>query len=216
MDKKSKTPVGSYYEEHHVTGNRLRQSFMEDIRKKMFSSWIGKGKRVLDLGGRDGALTRHFLDGNQVVLGDIDVAALQFAKESYEVETIEVNLNDVLPFSSGSYDVVVMAEVIEHLPYPRFSLSEVVRVLRDGGVFIGSVPLAYHLKDRWQVLRGRKLWVAGDPTHLQFLKYDDLIEMLSGLFRVEEIRILKGGKKAERWPRLFARDVAFRCIKQLA
>ncbi|MHB9103426.1 MAG: hypothetical protein ACYC2E_18195 [Sulfuricella sp.] len=56
--------------------------------------------------------------------------------------------------------------------------------------------------------------MAGDQTHLQFFKYDELLSTLSHFFRVEEIRILKGGKKAERWPRLFARDVAFRCIKK--
>lgn len=133
MDTKSKTPVGAYYEKHHITGNRLRQSFMEDVRKQIFSDWIGVGKSVLDLGGRDGSLTRHFLDGNRVILADIDCAALAYAKENYAVETVEVNLNERLPFDSDSYDGVVMAEVLEHLPYPRFTLSEVHRVLRRGG-----------------------------------------------------------------------------------
>lgn len=214
MDTKSKTPVGAYYEEHHITGKRLRQSFMEDIRKQIFCSWIGRGKSVLDLGGRDGSLTRHFTDGNRVVVGDIDCAALAYAKENYAVETVEVNLNESLPFDNDCYDVVVMAEVLEHLPYPQITLSEVQRVLRRGGAFIGSIPLAYHLKDLWQVLRGRKLWMAGDPTHLQFFKYDELLSTLSRFFRVEEVRVLKGGKKAERWPHLFARDVAFRCVKR--
>jgi SAM-dependent methyltransferase len=214
MATKSKTPVGAYYEEHHITGRRLRQSFMEDVRKQIFCSWIGKGKSVLDLGGRDGSLTRHFLDGNRIVLGDVDCAALAHAKENYAVETVEVNLNETLPFDSDSYDVVVMAEVLEHLPYPPFTLRQVKRVLREGGLFIGSIPLAYHLKDRWQVLCGKKLWMAGDPTHLQFFTYDELLATLSRFFHVEEVRVLKGGKKAERWPRLFARNIAFRCVKK--
>jgi 2-polyprenyl-3-methyl-5-hydroxy-6-metoxy-1,4-benzoquinol methylase len=213
MDSKSKTPVGAYYEEHHITGHRLRQSFMEDVRKQLFSDWIGSGKEVLDLGGRDGSLTRHFLDGNRVTLADIDCAALAYAKENYAIKTVEVNLNEQLPFDRNSYDVVVMAEVLEHLPYPKFTLSEVQRILRTGGAFIGSIPLAYHLKDRWQVLRGKKLLMAGDPTHLQFFKYDELVSLLSGFFRVEDVRVLKGGKKAERRPQLFARDVAFRGFK---
>jgi 2-polyprenyl-3-methyl-5-hydroxy-6-metoxy-1,4-benzoquinol methylase len=214
MNKQSKTPVGAYYEEHHISRNRLRQSFMEEVRQRMFCSWIGKGKLLLDLGGRDGSLSRHFVEGNQVTIGDIDCASLAFAKANYGVSTVELNLNEPLPFENGSFDVVVMAEVLEHLPYPQITLGEVKRVLRPGGAFIGSIPLAYHLKDRWQVLRGRKLWMAGDPTHLQFFKYDELLSTLSNFFRVEEVRALKGGKKAERWPRLFARDVAFRCVKQ--
>lgn len=133
MNRTSKTPVGAYYEEHHETGNRLRQAFMEDVRKQIFCSWIGEGKSVLDLGGRDASLTRHFLNGNRVVLGDIDCAALAFAKENYAIETVEVNLSESLPFENETYDVIVMAEVLEHLPYPKFTLSEVQRVLRGGG-----------------------------------------------------------------------------------
>lgn len=187
---------------------------MEDVRGRMFSSWIGAGKKVLDLGGRDGSLTKHYAHSNSVVIGDIDCAAMAYAKESYGVETAEVNLNEPLPFDSESVDVVIMAEVLEHLPYPRFVLGEVKRVLRTGGQFIGSVPLAYHLIDRWRVLRGKKLLIADvDPTHLQFFKYEEALRLLSDFFDVEETQILKGGSKAQRYPRLFARDIAFRCTK---
>ena len=64
------------------------------------------------------------------------------------------------------------------------------------------------------MLRGKKLWMAGDPTHLQFFKYDEFLATLSGFFSIQEVRILKGGNKAERWPRLFARDIAFCCVKE--
>lgn len=132
--------MGAYYEEHHATGNRLRQSFMEDVRGELFCSWIGKGKTVLDLGGRDGSLTRHLLDGNRVVIEDIDIAALAYARGNYTVDTVQINLNEPLPFVSESCDVVVMAEVLEHLPYPKITLSEVERVLHKGGGSLAASP----------------------------------------------------------------------------
>lgn len=211
MDNKSKSPVGVYYEKHHVTGNRLQHTFMGDVRGPMFSSWIGSGKVVLDLGGRDGSLTRHYMSANRVIIADVDCAALAHARERYGIETKEVNLNEQLPFEDGTIDAVVMAEVLEHLPYPRFVLGEVKRVLRGGGQFIGSIPLAYHLIDRWRVLRGKKLLIAdADPTHLQFFRYDEILALLSEFFTIREAHVLKGGKKAEAYPELFARDVAFR------
>ena len=85
----------------------------------MFSDWIGGNKSVLDLGGRDGNLTKYFIDNNNVTIGDIDGAALQYAKETYRVKTEITNLNEKLPFSDNTFDVVVMAEVLEHLPYPK-------------------------------------------------------------------------------------------------
>ena len=42
----------------------------------------------------------------------------------------------LLPFSSESFDVVVMSEVIEHLLRPELAVWEIARVLKPGGVFV--------------------------------------------------------------------------------
>ncbi len=181
-----------YYEAHHAGGQRLRQSLLEETRGQLFAAWIGTGQTVLDLGCRDGTLTRHFMAGNDVTGADIDVAALQHAKSTYGLCVKAVDLNAALPFDTQSFDAVVMAEVLEHLPYPSAVLQEVKRVLRPGGRYVGSVPLAYHLKDRYRVLRGKKLTIAGDPTHVRFFSYDDMDELLAMYFEVDMIHILKG------------------------
>jgi len=208
--------LGDVYYQHHETGKRLGQSFMEALRAELFREWIGTGKDVLDLGGRDGTLTRHFAEGNRVTIGDIDVSAMETAARNYGVATQEVNLNEPLPFADESFDVIVLAEVLEHLPYPAITFGEIRRILRPGGILIGSIPLAYHLKDRWQVLRGRKLWVNGDPTHVQFFKYDELLEFFAEYLDVQDVIPIKGGRQAKWFPKLFARDVAFRCEKKAA
>ena len=209
-----KSLVQSFYETHHKEGQRLNQSFLESTRGQLFSNWIGKNKKVLDLGGRDGTLTKHFIEKNHVTLADIDENALEYAKKTYKVETMKVDLNQSLPFKDNSFDVVVMAEVLEHLPYPNITLGEIKRVLKTNGEFIGNLPLAYHLKDRWQIIRGRKLLISGDPTHLQFLSYEDVQELISKYFNAEEIVILKGGKLSNKFPKAFARNIAFRCTNK--
>ena len=214
MKVNEKSLVQSFYESHHKEGQRLNQSFLESIRGQLFSDWIGINKKVLDLGGRDGTLTKHFIEKNNVTLADIDENALEYAKRNYKVETMRVDLNLSLPFKDNSFDVVVMAEVLEHLPYPNITLSEIKRVLKTNGRFIGNLPLAYHLKDRWQIIRGRKLLISGDPTHLQFLSYGDVKKLMSNFFNIEEITILKGGKLSKKFPEMFARNIAFRCINK--
>jgi ubiquinone/menaquinone biosynthesis C-methylase UbiE len=211
MNDNEKNLVQSFYETHHKEGQRLNQSFLENIRGQLFSNWIGKNKKVLDLGGRDGTLTKHFIEKNHVTLADIDENALEYAKKTYKVETMQVDLNQSLPFKDNSFDVVVMAEVLEHLPYPNITLGEIKRVLKTNGKFIGNLPLAYHLKDRWQIIRGRRLLISGDPTHLQFLSYEDVKKLLSKFFNIDEITILKGGKLSKKFPAAFARNIAFMC-----
>lgn len=201
------------YQLHHRQGRRLGQSFLQERRSVLFREWLGQGKRILDLGCRDGVLTRHYTPGNEVIGLDIDLAALGSASEKLSIRAVHATLNGGLPFPDGSFDAVVMAEVLEHLPYLPITLAEVRRVLRPGGLLIGSVPLAYHLHDRWRVLRGKKLLVDGDPTHLQHLTCDDLRALLEGFFRLDALVVLKGRGRVALSMRLFARNVAFKCAK---
>jgi len=200
------------YVEHHrrdqTGGKRIGQAFLETERAGLFGGWIGRGKDVLDLGCRDGTLTRHFREGNRVVGADIDRRALESARTQYGIDVQRVNLNASLPFPNARFDAVVLAETLEHLPYPRITLGEVKRVLRPRGLFVGNVPLFYHLHGRWRVLRGKRL--DSDPTHCQYFSYDSLRELLEGFFTIEEVVPLKG-RLARYSMRLFARNVAFRC-----
>ena len=45
-----------------------------------------------------------------------------------------------IPFMAQSIDTVLATELMEHLPSPQNFLTEVARVLRDGGTLILSVP----------------------------------------------------------------------------
>jgi len=211
MNNDIKGSLQNFYESHHEQGKRLGRSMYQQTRAKLFKQWVGTGHQVLDLGGRDGTLTQYFAEGNSVTIGDVDSNALAIAQKEHGFGIQLVNLNEYFPFDDDSFDVVVMAEVLEHLPYPEITLSEIRRVLKKGGTFIGNVPLAYHLKDIWKVVRGKKLTISSDPTHLQFMNYYDLKELLLEFFTIEEIEVIHGGKKARLFPRLFARNVAFKC-----
>lgn len=211
--KNTATKLTEFYQIHHRDGNRYGGSVMESKRANLYRDWIPKGSKIVDLGGRDGQLTRHFIEGNDVIIGDIDQVALERAKEKYNVETQLVNLNENLPFEDNSFDIVTMSEVLEHLPYLHITLSEIKRIVSPNGYFICNFPLAYHLQDRIRVMTGDRLTISKDPTHLQFLSYADAMKLLGTYFDIDSVHILKGGKIANTFPNLFARNVAFKCKK---
>jgi SAM-dependent methyltransferase len=80
-----------------------------------------------------------------------------------------------LPFSDETFDSVVMIEVMEHLPAPAAAAAEVARILRPGGVFLGSAPF---------------IWpVHGDPQDYFRFSADGLQVILGGFSQQQIVPI---------------------------
>jgi SAM-dependent methyltransferase len=198
--------IENAYRRHHATSRDEGFVYCAPDRIPLFREWIGgSGLRVLDLGCRDGALTSEYLEGNDVVGVDVDRAALARAAER-GIETTWADLDDALPFEDASFDVVVTAEVLEHLRLPERALAEARRVLRPGGLLVGSVPNCFRLKTRLRFLVGRQ--PESDPTLLHLFEPDAVARLLEPFDDVE-IRCI-AGRFVRLSGRLFANDIAFR------
>jgi SAM-dependent methyltransferase len=202
--------IEAAYRRHHRERRPDDFVFCEPERSELFRSWVGNGRRVLDLGCRTGALARAYLDGNEVVGVDVDREALTRAAR-LGIETVWADLDEPLPFHDDWFDVVVAGELLEHIRFPQRFVGEVRRVLRAGGLFLGSVPNTYRLKSRLRFLLGRPPEFADDPTHLHMFSGADMLALLAD-FESPELRYL-AGRMTRFGPRLFANDIAFRARK---
>lgn len=73
---------------------------------------------------------------------DINKPSLEYANGAYGgngARFVNADAKD-LPFANRSFDLVVSMETIEHLLNPEVFLISVLRVLKEGGVFIVSTP----------------------------------------------------------------------------
>lgn len=52
-----------------------------------------------------------------------------------------------LAFEDGSFDAVFMMEVLEHVKEPFVAISEVQRVLKEGGAFVLSTPFTFGIHE---------------------------------------------------------------------
>ena len=146
--------------------------------------WLGEGppKRILDLGcsdGRFGELLR--LEGHSVT--GVDSQKLEGVGDRLDA-FVEADLNTGLPPEvGGDFDVVVAADVFEHLVDPGALLRQLGDVLAPRGVVMTSIPNIAHWYPRLRVASGhfdyerRGIFDAG---HLRFFTRNSFERLAKG------------------------------------
>lgn len=130
---------------------------------------VTPGERILDMGCGGGrhAFALYRLGANVVALDMdekelADVAAMFEAMAQEGEAPVGATATAVrgnaysLPFEDNSFDKIIAAEVMEHLPEDTLAMAELTRVLKPGGVIAVSVP-------RW--LPEKVCWALSDEYH---------------------------------------------------
>lgn len=135
------TKIWDYFQNQDETsdafaGARSRYEFLaQQVKQKQCVLNIGVGR-----GGLEAILLAK---GAVVSCLDPSEKSIENLRNQFALEDrAQVGFSQAMPFADSKFDVVIMSEVLEHLndEVLHSTLSEVSRVLRDGGKFIGTVP----------------------------------------------------------------------------
>ncbi|MCR8895733.1 class I SAM-dependent methyltransferase [Gordonia sp. GONU] len=123
---------------------------------------VGPGTKAIDIGAGQG---RHsfemFRRGADVIAFDMSESDMADVAEMFDAMTAEghvpasakarAEVGDALrlPYADSSFDVVLMSEILEHIPGDEGAISEMVRVLKPGGVAAVTVPRYWPEKVCW-------------------------------------------------------------------
>ncbi len=107
------------------------------------------GARILDVPCGGGVALRGLQPGQHVSYVAADIAremlerTMDAARDAGVEDQLEVRVADVatLPFADGEFDLVVSFTGLHCFPDPHRAVTEMVRVLRPGGVLTGSAVL---------------------------------------------------------------------------
>jgi len=126
--------------DHMITAPQLST---EEVRRmeRVISLLPKTAKNVLEIGARQGAMTRRLAELFE------NVTALDLQKPSFNIERVNPAQGDVqhLQFAANSFDCVVCTEVLEHVPDISSAAREITRVSRSH-ILIG-VPYRQDRRD---------------------------------------------------------------------
>lgn len=129
--------LANLHDQHAPLDYSMRRGFVDAFFQEQVTN-LPNGTRILDLGGnKKGQRGAFDLSGFEV---DVTVMNIVLDKGA-DVQADGVSL----PFVEGSFDAVICAEVLEHVPYPAQVLSEIYRVLGTDGALIATVPFNFRI-----------------------------------------------------------------------
>lgn len=164
-----------------------------------------EGRRVFDLGCGLGEYVRAIARrGAHAIGGDIELSRLVQARERVTadettdgalVDGFLASAGEMLPFTDGSIDTIVLNEVIEHVASDRDTLKEIARVLPPGGTCIIFAPnRLYPFETHGIYIRSRYVfgniplvnWLPGSVRdrlvpHARVYRHGDWLRLIEGL-----------------------------------
>jgi 2-polyprenyl-3-methyl-5-hydroxy-6-metoxy-1,4-benzoquinol methylase len=139
------------------------------------------GTKILDVGTASGTLGKLVHDKKFLLYGIEPDPHWAEASRPYYKEVVCTTLESVPDEFLHGFDVVVCADVLEHMPFPEPSLRRLVNLQSQNAIFLISMPNVANLWVRLNLLLGHFDYQDRgilDHTHLRFYTMDTLLEMI--------------------------------------
>lgn len=154
--------------------------YFEDVNWGLLRLWGHRaGLDVLDAGCGFATTSQHIEKlGNRVVGVESSPEAVRVARSRIR-EVIEADLQQFT--SDRRFDVIIFADVLEHLPWPVAVLRRYADMLKEGGTVMVSLPNVGLWSVRLSLLFGRFHYQDTgvlDRTHLRFFTRRSATQML--------------------------------------
>jgi len=107
---------------------------------------VKSGERLLELGCESGKLLLECPEGVHITGADISTRALADAQALFKsinrkAEWLHLDVLQPLPFSAGSFDVIICSEMLEHVSHPEQALDHIAAICTSSTRVVVTVPI---------------------------------------------------------------------------
>ena len=140
-EKAVKKNVNDYFKNDEYWSKHIDKNLEEDLWIDEYKTYLTSKGKCLDLGCGIGQFSKKLMKyGYDVVSADISDIALNKVKE-FNKNIIKLDMRNKMPFSDNEFDLVFANLSIHYFSDEdtKKLLLEIKRILKDNGIFIGSV-----------------------------------------------------------------------------
>jgi len=187
--------------------------------------WVPLGSKVLDIGCASGEVARYLVEKRSCRVVGVEKDPWLAAKARPYCEHVyvgDVETDDILRQIAGPFEVIVLADLLEHLRQPEKVLRAVRPLLCPEGYVLASIPNVANWRIRLKLLAGRFDYTETgllDRTHLRFFTRRTARELFHQCgFRIAKMTTTAGQGRsiptllAGVAPGLFAYQFIFRAV----
>lgn len=126
-----------------------------------------EGKRILDIGCGVGAFVRRLGEFSSDIVGtDIDRDSVRRGSEA--LTNLALALGEYMPFKNGTFDVILLHEVLEHVDNDVETLKEARRLLAPDGRIVIFCPNRFYPFETHGIFLGKR-YVFGNVPFVNWL-----------------------------------------------
>lgn len=145
---------------------------------------VGTNKKVLEFGCATGNMSRILHEQYQCDIIGVEIVpeaadiAREFCSKVFIGNIEELDFEKEL--EPKTFDVIIFADVLEHLKYPLNILKKILVFLKDDGFVLASIPNIAHASIIMELIKGNfryKSLGLLDDTHLRFFTKHGIYEL---------------------------------------
>jgi len=128
--------------------------------KKVLDKQYKKGRKslkILDIGCGPGNLSNNLSNIGEVFGIDVSLPTLKLCQKKYS--NLINGKADELPIREGSFDIVILLDVLEHIADDAKVMKETFRILKPGGIVLITAPAC------------KILWGSHDEIYQHYRRY---------------------------------------------
>jgi len=144
--------------------------------------------RVMEIGSGDGKILRTVHAAKpQLELHGCDIRTPRSESECYAFHPLDRPLPHDL---TGTFDVVIIMDVLEHVPDPSATIADAARLLQRNGRLVAFVPVEGETLSAYTVFKrllGDDIYVK-TKDHIQSFSHDQVLTLITSTFDLRERR----------------------------